>query len=63
MMVCNSAIRAATVSASVPTSAAQFCPSAGWQCGSHRVHAHAACPLESVRMQICTSCGLCKAAI
>jgi hypothetical protein len=50
MMACNSAIRAATVSASVPISAAQFCPSAGRQWGSHRAQAHAACPVESVRI-------------
>ena len=55
MMACSSAIRAATVSASLPISAAQFCPSAGRQCGSHRAHSQAAWPLASVRTQIWTS--------
>ena len=44
MMACSSAIRAATVSASLPISATQFCPSAGRQCGSHRAHSHAGLP-------------------
>jgi hypothetical protein len=63
MMACSSAILAATVSALLPIKAVQFCPSAGRQCGSHRAHAHASCPVESVRMQTWTSCGLCSAAI
>ena len=58
----SSAIRAATVSASLPISAAQFCPSAGRQWGSHRAQSQEACPLASVSTQTWTSSGLCRAA-
>ena len=61
-MACSSAIRAATVSASLPISAVQFCPSAGRQWGSQRTHCQAARPSAPVSTQTWTSSGLCSTA-